>query len=171
MKHWKVSIWSVWRELGAYCSNRIYRFCYKYLILWYSYIFLDKTKDLIQTSELLDKVLTKKKKKTPVHNASVNYSCDQPPPPTTAGHLPILLCPGTGHLPTPGLFPSLWYACSFLSEYNYTWDFNGNILNKHIGVIIKDRKKLKRVVKTCSQFNACIFSLRIKPESHGEIGS
>ena len=79
MKHWKVSIWSVWRELGAYCSNRIYHFCYKYLILWYSYIFLDKTKDLIQTSELLDKVLTKKKKKTPVHNASVNYSCDQNP--------------------------------------------------------------------------------------------
>ena len=75
MKHWKVSIWSVWRELGAYCSNRIYHFCYKYLILWYSYIFLDKTKDLIQTSELLDKVLTKKKKKKPVHNASVNYSC------------------------------------------------------------------------------------------------
>ena len=174
MKHWKVSIWSVWRELGAYCSNRIYRFCYKYLILWYSYIFLDKTKDLIQTSELLDKVLTKKKKKHLfiMHQSiTAATSPHPPPPPATAGHLPILLCPGTGHLPTPGPFPSLWYACSFLSEYNYTWDFNGNILNKHIGVIIKDRKKLKRVVKTCSHFYACIFSLRIKPESHGEIGS
>ena len=25
-----------------------------------------------------------------------------PPPPATAGHLPILLCPGAGHLPNPG---------------------------------------------------------------------
>ena len=36
------------------------------------------------------------------------------------GHLQILLCLGAGHLPTPGLFPSFWQACGFLSEYKYT---------------------------------------------------
>ena len=52
-------------------------------------------------------------------------------PPETAGHLSalpvprvgplqILLCPGAGHLPTPGLFPSFWHTHSFLLEYNYT---------------------------------------------------
>ena len=35
------------------------------------------------------------------------------------GHLQILLCLGAGHLPTPGLFPSFWHACGFLSEYKY----------------------------------------------------
>ena len=53
-------------------------------------------------------------------NASVKSSCAQPcppPPRATAGHLPalsvlgvehlqILHCPGAGHLPTPGPFPS-----------------------------------------------------------------
>ena len=54
-----------------------------------------------------------------------------PPPRATAGHLPalsvpgvghlqILCCPGAGHLPTPGPFPSFWYARGFLSKYNYT---------------------------------------------------
>ena len=68
--------------------------------------------------------------------ASVNSSCAQPPPPpprATAGHLPsfsvlgvghleILRCPGTGHLPTPGLFPNFPHARGFLSEYYYTED-------------------------------------------------
>ena len=51
-----------------------------------------------------------------VRNASVNFSCAQPPR-ATAGHLPalsvpgvghlqILCCPGAGHLPTPGPFLS-----------------------------------------------------------------
>ena len=85
------------------------------------------------------------------------------------GHLQILLCPGARHLPTPGLFPSFWHAHGFLSEYNYTEDFTEN--DKHIGSSVKERKKLKRVVKACSRFYACIFSLLIKPESHGEIAS
>ena len=85
------------------------------------------------------------------------------------GHLQILLCPGARHLPTPGLFPSFWHAHGFFSEYNYTEDFTGN--DKHIGSSVKERKKLKRVVKACSRFYACIFSLLIKPESDGEIAS
>ena len=36
---------------------------------------------------------------------------------------------------------------------------------------LKDRKKLKRFVKACSRFYACISSLLIKPELHSEIGS
>ena len=113
--------------------------------------------------------------------ASVNSSCAQPPPPRAIvgrlltlsvpgeGHLQILLCPGARHLPTPGLFPSFWHAHGFFSEYNYTEDFTGN--DKHIGSSVKERKKLKRVVKACSRFYACIFSLLIKPESHVEIAS
>ena len=115
--------------------------------------------------------------------ASVNSSCAQaPPPPPRAivgslltlsvpgeGHLQILLCPGARHLPTPGLFPSFWHAHGFFSENNYTEDFTGN--DKHIVSSVKERKKLKRDVKACSRFYACIFSLLIKPESHGEIAS
>ena len=40
-----------------------------------------------------------------------------------------------------------------------------------IGSPLKDRKKLKRFVKACSRFYACISSLLIKPELHSEIGS
>ena len=48
-----------------------------------------------------------------------------PPPRAIAGHLQILRCPGTGHLPTPGLFPSFWHARSLLPEYNYIEDITG----------------------------------------------
>ena len=41
---------------------------------------------------------------------------------------------------------------------------------KQIGSSIKDRNKLKRVVKACSRFYACV-SLLIKPELHSEIGA
>ena len=70
------------------------------------------------------------------------------------GHLQILHCLGAGHFPTPGLFPNFWHARGFLSEYNYPEDFAGK--NKHISSSIKDRKKLKRVIKACSRFYACI---------------
>ena len=43
--------------------------------------------------------------------------------------------------------------------------------NKQIGSFVKDGKKLKRFVKACSRFYACISSLLIKPELHSEIGS
>ena len=41
---------------------------------------------------------------------------------------------------------------------------------RQIGSSIKDRNKLKRVVKACSRFYACV-SLLIKPELHSEIGA
>ena len=43
--------------------------------------------------------------------------------------------------------------------------------NKQIGSFFKDGKKLKRFVKACSRFYACISSLLIKPELHSEIGA
>ena len=39
---------------------------------------------------------------------------------------------------------------------------------KQIGSSVKDRNKLKRVIKACSRFYACISSLLIKPELHSE---
>ena len=59
-----------------------------------------------------------------------------------------------GHLPTQGPLASFSHARSFLSEYNYSEGF--------IGSPVKDRNKLKRVVKVWSQFYACISSLHIK---------
>ena len=112
--------------------------------------------------------------------ASVNSTCAQPPAPcprATAGHLPamsvpgvghlqILHRPGAGHLPTPGPFPSFWHARDFLSEYNLHRRFYWK--KKQIGSSVKDRNKLKRVVKACSRFYACISSSLIKPELHSE---
>ena len=107
--------------------------------------------------------------------SSVNFSCAHPPPPlrATAGHLPavsvrlgmghlqILRYPGTGHLPTLGLFPSFWHARGFLSEYNYTEDITGK---KADWLICPGQG----VEKTCSRFYACICSLLIKPELHSK---
>ena len=115
--------------------------------------------------------------------SSVNFSCAHPPPPlrATAGHLPavsvrlgmghlqILRYPGTGHLPTLGLFPSFWHARGFLSEYNYTEDFAGK--NKHISSSIKDRKKLKRVIKACSRFYACISCCLLSQDYEAKAGA
>ena len=101
--------------------------------------------------------------------ASVNSNCAQPPPgllrgiqlPALSvpgvGHLQILRCPGAEHLPTPGPTPRFWHARSFLSEYNCTKDFTEK--NKRIGSFVKDGKQLKRFVKACSRFYACISSL------------
>ena len=85
------------------------------------------------------------------------------------GHLQILHCPGAGHLPTPGLFPNFWHARGFLSEYNYTEDFAGK--NKHISSSIKDRKKLKRVIKACSRFYACISCCLLSQNYEAKAGA
>ena len=96
-----------------------------------------------------------------------------PPPGDTAEHLPalsvqgvgylqILCCPGAGHLPTPGTFPSVWQASGFLSAYYYTKDFTGN--ESRLAHLSWTWKKLERFVKACSWFCACISSLLIKPE-------
>ena len=62
------------------------------------------------------------------------------------------------------------HARGFLSECNYTEGFTGK--KKQIGSSVKDRNKLKRVVKVCSRFYACISSLLIKPKLlHSEIGA
>ena len=50
-------------------------------------------------------------------------------------------------------------------DNNFYWE------RKQIGSSVKDRKKLKRVVKPCSWFYACISSLLIEPGLHSEIGS
>ena len=42
---------------------------------------------------------------------------------------------------------------------------------KQIGSFVKDRNKLKKVVKACSRFYARVSSLHIKPELHSEIGA
>ena len=58
----------------------------------------------------------------------------------------------------------------FLSECNYREGFTGK--KKQIGLSVKDRNKLKRVVKAFSRFYACISSLLIKPKLlRSEIGA
>ena len=69
--------------------------------------------------------------------------------------------PGTGHLQTPGLFPSFWHASGFPSEYNYAEDITGK---KGYKLICQGQG----VVKACSRFYACISSLLIKQEIHSE---
>ena len=109
---------------------------------------------------------------------SVNSSCAQPPsplPPATLGHLPTLSVLGVGHLQIlcaaqgPGIGqPQTFDTHSFLSAYNYTEDFTGK--TSRLAHLSRTRKKLKRFVKACSRFYACISSLLIKPELHSEMG-
>ena len=63
-----------------------------------------------------------------------------------------------------------WLARGLLSEYNYTDDFTGKKADWLI-YQFKDRNKLKKVVKACSRFYACVSLLLIKPELHSEIGA
>ena len=42
---------------------------------------------------------------------------------------------------------------------------------QRLGHLLRTGKKLRRFVKACSRFYACISSLLIKPELHREIGS
>ena len=102
-------------------------------------------------------------------NVPVNSSCTHLPPPPPGycgpfarlavpgvGYLQILRCPGTGHLPTPGLFPSFWHARGFLSKYHYRED------------ITEKKKEGHRALTACSRFYACVSSLLIKIELHRE---
>ena len=111
---------------------------------------------------------------TNICNASVNSTCALPPP---APGLLRALCPpcqyrgwgickfytarGVGHLLTPGQFASFSHPRGFLSEYTT----QRVLLEKtqiEIGSSVKERNKLKRVVKACSRFYSCISSLLIK---------
>ena len=79
--------------------------------------------------------------------------------------------------PSPGLLRGIcppcqsrgWDICKFCAARKDSSYWK----NKHlqIGSFVQDGKKLKRFVKACSQFYACIFSLLKKPELHSEIGS
>ena len=91
-----------------------------------------------------------------------------PPPPTqaTGGRLPALSAPDfvlpalvAGHMPTLGLFPNFSHIHGFLSEKKLRRGFYW--INKHICSSVKDRKKLKRLVKARLPFYACISSLLI----------
>ena len=105
-----------------------------------------------------------------------------PPPPAlfpfraTAGHLSALSVPGVGHLqilhcPGDGLLPTRGHSRAFdthtVSHQNITTQ-KVLLEKKQIGSSVKDRNKLKRVVKACSRFYACISSLPVKPELHSE---
>ena len=87
-------------------------------------------------------------------------SSPPPPPPqprAIAGHLPTLSVPGVGHLQISGICQPWGYSQAFkthaVSYLNITTNTRAFYWkNKHTGliIIVKDRKKLKRVVKTCS---------------------
>ena len=92
--------------------------------------------------------------------ASINSTCVQPPPPPHSRATGI--CQPRGH--------SQAFDTHGVSYHNIT---KQRVLlgKKHIGSSVKDRNKLKRVVKARSRFYACISSLLIKPKLHSEIGA
>ena len=103
-----------------------------------------------------------------------------PPPPGYCGAFACLVSPGGGafanfSLPggraffNPGAIPKLLNTHA-VSYQNITTQ-RVLLEKKQIGSSVKDRNKLKRVVKACSRFYACISSLLIKPELHSEIGA
>ena len=106
-----------------------------------------------------------------------------PPPRATAGHFPALSVPGGGggHLqilqyPGPGICQPRGHSRAFdTNAVSYQNITTQRVLleekKKQIGSPVKDRNKLKWVVKACSRFYACISSLLIKPKLHSEIGA
>ena len=70
-------------------------------------------------------------------------------------------------MPTPGAYPELSNTRT-VSYQNVTTQ-RGFTGKKQIGSSVKNRNKLKRVVKVCSRFYAYISSLLIKPKLlHGK---
>ena len=112
-------------------------------------------------------------------NASVNSTFAQPPPPGLLrsicppcqsrgwGICKFFTARGPGICQPRGHSRAFKHARGFLSECNYKEGFTAK--KKQIGSSVKDRNKLKRVVKACSRFYACISSLLIKPKLHSEI--
>ena len=118
-----------------------------------------------------------------VCNASVNSTRAQHPPTPSPEQLQGIcppcqsrgwgickFCTARGpHICQPqGPFPS--FDTHAISYQNITTQ-KVLLKKKQIGSSVKDRNKLKRVVKACSRFYACISSLLIKPELHSEIGA
>ena len=95
------------------------------------------------------------------------------------GHLPVLSVLGVGHLQIwnargPGIWQPRGHSQAFdthaVSYQNITTQ-RVLLEKKQIGSSVKDRTKLKKVVKACSRFYTCISSLLIKPKLHSEIGA
>ena len=84
------------------------------------------------------------------------------------GHLQILLCPGSGICQPRG--HSRAFDTHAVSYQNITTQ-RVLLEKKQIDSSVKDRNKLKRVVKACSQFYACISLLLMKSNLHSEIGA
>ena len=115
--------------------------------------------------------------------ASINSTCAQPPPPLPPG-------------PLRGICPPCqsrgWGICKFCTArgpgicqppgHSRAFDTHAvsyqNITTQRIllgkkadWLICQGQENLKRFVKACSWFYACISSLLIKPELHSEIGA
>ena len=100
-----------------------------------------------------------------------------PHPPGYCGAFAHLVSPGGGGICKccaargPGICqprgqPRAFDTHAVSYQYNYTEDFTGK--TSTLAHLSRTGKKLKRFVKACSRFYACIFSLLIKPELHGE---
>ena len=111
--------------------------------------------------------------------ASVNSTCTQAPPGLLRGiYMPCQsrgwgickFCTARG----PGIRQPRGHFRGFhthaVSYQNITTQ-KVLLEKKQIGSFVKDRNKLKRVVKACSRFYAHVSSLHIKPELHSEIGA
>ena len=99
--------------------------------------------------------------------ASGNSSCAQPLSRGYRGAIARPVSPGGGAFANPCRGQPRAFDTHAVSYPNITTQ---RILleNKQIGSFVKDGKKLKRFVKACSRFYACISSLLIKPELHSE---
>ena len=113
---------------------------------------------------------------------SIPAASSTPPPPGYCGAFARLVIPGggafanfvlpgAGHLPTPGPFLSFWHARGFLSETQKITTQRILLGKKADWLIRQGPEKLKRFVKACSWFCACISSLLIEPELPSEFGS
>ena len=120
-------------------------------------------------------------------NASVNSSCAQakPPPPRPPTHRPCTLlqgicppcqcrgwclfkfCAARG----PGICQPRGFFKAFVTCYQNITTQRILLEKQAYWLIWQGQEKLKRVVKACSRFYACISSLLIKPELHSKIGA
>ena len=73
--------------------------------------------------------------------------------------------PGGRAFANPGANPELLTRTRFPVRIQLHKGFYWK--NKGIGSFVKDRKQLKRFVKACCRFYACVSSLLIKPELQG----
>ena len=100
--------------------------------------------------------------------ASDNSTCAQAPPPPFGllrGICKFCTARGPGICQPPG--HSRAFDTHAVSYQNITTQ-KVLLEKKQIGSSVKDRNKLKRVVKACSRFYAYISSLLFKPELHSE---